>query len=169
MKRVPPGATPVARRVTISPTDPAHMNKETTDEVEAPQRRGPVPEVALDPLDALRHVRSDRLSCRPGVFERRYGEVDCGDPPSGRGQPHCLGAVPASRIESEARLQVGGLGERVCVRWATRNLVRMLTQGLSPALLPGVAVERVVGHNTSLTSPQRTDRRRKTRPPESPT
>ena len=63
------------------------MDVQAADEVEAPGRWGPAPEVALYPSDALGHVSSHGQGGRPAVLERGRGEVDRGDRPAGRGKP----------------------------------------------------------------------------------
>ena len=90
------------------------------------------------------------------MLERGLGEVDCGDPPPRLGEPDRLGTVPAARVEGLAGGEASDLGEQVRIRRATGHHVRMLAQGLRPAPVPGLAVERCAGHATSSVVNDRT-------------
>lgn len=105
------------------------------------RRRSPGREVALYPVDALGYP--DGLGTGPGVVQRGRGEVDRRDPPSVCGEPERFGSVSASRVQGKAGSQLAGRGDQVRVRWAFRDHVRVFTQGLCPALFPGVLVERL--------------------------
>jgi hypothetical protein len=75
------------------------------------------------------------------VLERGRGEVDCRDLPAVRGEPECLGSVPASCVECSAGTEVAGFGEQVRIRPAPRDNICVLAQSLCPASFSGIPVE----------------------------
>jgi hypothetical protein len=130
---------------------PRHVDVQAGDEVVVARLWGPGREIALDPGDALGDVRPDGLGRRPGMSQGGRGEVDRGDLPSARGEPERVGPVTTARVEGDTGTQVPDCLGQMGVRRALRDCVPVLTQGLRPAFLPEVPVERR-GHDVTLIS-----------------
>src|ERR1700694_4786018 len=107
---------------------------------------GPGREIALDPDDALRDVRPDRLGHRPAMGQGARGEIDRRDLPSMRGEPKRVSSVSAACVEGAPGVKVHNFADEMCVRWALRDFIRVLTQGLRPEPFPEGVIVGWLGH-----------------------